>query len=277
MKTLVGLLALIILPALAAPEHADLVLHNGRIYTADAARPWIDAVAVAGDRIIAAGAQADIDAVRGPQTRVIDLRGAFALPGFNDAHVHVEATGALLVGVNLLDVHDAAAFTERIREATTRVPKGSWITRGDWGAYEQWVSGSAGTPSGRSSPDASSGKTQARTRDAARTQPFLPDRSLIDAVTPDHPVLVNRFDRSVYLANSLALTLAGVSEATASPAGGEIARDGSGRITGVLRGAAVDLVRKRIPPLSLPERLVHTRAVLRETESLPQRSETYVS
>ena len=102
-----------------------------------------------------------------------------------------------------------------------RLPKGSWITRGDWGAYEQWSAGSAGqTATG------GSGKG-----------PFLPDRARVDPVTPDHPVFVNRFDRSYYFANAVALKAAGITEATVPPPGGEIVKDASGRLTGALQSA----------------------------------------
>jgi predicted amidohydrolase YtcJ len=143
------LLILLLVGAAACgrPEpHAppDLILAGGTVYTLDEARPWAEAVAITGDRITAVGPDAEIRALAGPATRVIDLAGAFALPGFNDGHVHIDSTGALLTGVNLLDVHDADGFTERIQAATTRLPAGSWITRGDWGAYEQWEAGSAG-------------------------------------------------------------------------------------------------------------------------------------
>jgi predicted amidohydrolase YtcJ len=230
---------------------ADLILVNGRVYTLDAARPWAEAVAVAGSRIAAVGTSAVIRRMAGPATRVIDLGGAFALPGFNDAHVHVESTGALLVGVNLLDVHEPASFTARIREAAGRLPAGSWITRGEWGAYEQWAAGSSGT-----ARSASGG-----------TGPSTPSRDLIDSVTPDHPVLVNRFDRSMYLANSLALKLAGITETTPNPANGEIVKDAAGRPTGILKGAAADLVRRAIPPISFEQRLTQVRAVLDEART----------
>lgn len=236
------------LAACSGPRPADLVLVNGRVYTVDAAQPWAEAVAVAGDRIVAVGTTADVRRRVGEETRVLDVGGAFVSPGFNDAHVHVDSTGALLVGVNLLDVHEPAAFTERIAAAARRLPKGSWITRGDWGAYEQWSAGS----SGREGPTEAAG------------QPFTPDRALIDAVTPDHPVLVNRFDRSMYLANSAALDLAGITEQTRPPAGGAIDRDETGRLTGMLRGTAVDLVRSVIPPVPFEQRLVQVQAVLEE-------------
>lgn len=236
-------------PPAAAPP-ADLILAHGRIYTLDAQKPWAQAVAIRGDRILAVGGDREIAALAGPRTRVLDLRGEFALPGFNDAHVHIEATGALLVGANLLDVHEPKAFVERVRAAAARLPRGSWIMRGDWGAYEQWSAGS----SGNARPDGG----------APSGGPFLPSRDLIDPVTPDHPVLLNRFDRSVYLANTRALELAHIDAHTRPPPGGEIIKDAAGRPTGLLKGTAVDLVRKVIPPVPFEQRLVQARAVLQE-------------
>ena len=126
------------------PAPADLVLTGGRIYTLDAAKPWAEAVAIRGSRIVAVGSDADVRPFAGSDTRTIDLRGAFVAPGFNDAHVHIDSTGSLLVGVNLLEIHEAKAFTDAVAAAASRLPAGSWITRGDWGAYEQWSAGSAG-------------------------------------------------------------------------------------------------------------------------------------
>jgi len=241
-------LAAVLAAAPAGAQPADLLLVNGRVYTLDPARPWAEAVAIDGDRIAAVGTTAEISARRGPSTRVIDLGGRFALPGFNDAHVHIDSTGSLLVGANLLDVHTAAPFTQRLAEAASRLPKGSWILRGDWGAYEQWNTGSTGST--RSMRSIGS--------------PFTPSRDLIDAATPEHPVLVNRFDRSMFLANSLALKLAGIDDRTPNPDGGEIVRDARGRATGILTGSAAQLVRAVIPPIPFEQRLTQVRAVLKE-------------
>ncbi len=229
----------------------DLLLVNGRVYTADASRPWAEAVAVSGEIITGVGASAELRRLVGPKTRVIDLRGQFVAPGFNDAHVHVDGTGALLTGANLLDAHEPGVFLERLAAAAARLPEGSWITRGDWGAYEQWAAGSAGQTAAGGAPLAGKG-------------PFLPDRSYVDPVTPRHPVFVNRFDRSVYFTNSLALAAAGITEATLAPPGGEIVRDANGRLTGILRGAAAGLVRRVVPEISFEQRLTQVRAVLRE-------------
>jgi predicted amidohydrolase YtcJ len=252
MKQAVLLLA-VGLGAVAAAQQAEisLVLVNARIYTADPGRPWAEAVAVAGDRIHAVGRTTEIRRLAGSSTRVVDAAGAFVTPGFNDAHVHIDATGALLVGVNLLDVHAAGPFVQRLREAAGRLPAGSWITRGDWGAYEEWQEGSPGSTGSRSEVPGSR---------------FMPSRDLIDPVTADHPVFVNRFDRSLYLANSRALEAAGITAETPDPAGGEIVRDAAGRPTGILAGSAADLVRKVIPPMSDEQRLVQIRAVLQEAK-----------
>jgi predicted amidohydrolase YtcJ len=250
MRSAIAVLAFTVLGAgaVGAQDSADVILVNGRIYTLEESRPWAEALAIEGNRILAVGTNAEIRRLRGTATKEIDLGGAFASPGFNDSHVHVDGTGALLTGVNLLDVHEPQAFRERIRAAAERLPKGSWITRGMWGAYEQWQAGSSGeAPSSKES-----------------SGPFTPDRGLIDALTPDHPVLVSRFDRSMHLANSLALKLAGIDERTPSPEDGEIVKDASGKLTGILKGKAFDLVEQVIPPISFDQRLVQVRAVLKE-------------
>lgn len=253
MKNLVPLIATMAAAALGSVEGqqgVDLAIVNGVVHTVDARRPLAEALAVTGDRIVAVGTSAEIRKLAGARTRVIDARGGFVAPGFNDAHVHIDSTGALLVGVNLLDVHEPTAFRERIAGAATRLPAGAWITRGEWGAYEQWTSGSPGAPASGSP--------------AAPGTPFTPSRDLIDPVTPDHPVLVNRFDRSMYLANTKALDMAGITASTPDPPGGEIVKDASGRPTGVLTGTAAELVRKVQAPISFAQRLVQVRAVLQE-------------
>ena len=226
---------------------ADTILINGAVYTVDEARPWAEAVAIEDETILAVGGNDEIRALAGPDTRVIDLGGAFVSPGFNDGHVHVGSTGALLIGVNLLEVHEAAEFQEAIRGATGRLPAGGWITGGSWGAYEQWAAGSAGEQA-----------------TAAVAEPFTPHRDMIDPFTAEHPVLVSKFDRSMHLANSLALQLAGVDESTPDPEGGEFARDADGRLTGVLRGRAFNVVREAQAPKSFEQLMLEFEQVQKE-------------
>jgi hypothetical protein len=232
----------------AAPTGtADTILVNGAVYTVDEARPWAEAVAIDDETILAVGSNDEIQALAGPDTRVIDVGGAFVSPGFNDGHVHVGSTGALLIGVNLLEVHEEEPFREAIRGATERLPAGAWITGGSWGAYEQWAAGSAGE--------------QATSTVA---EPFTPHRDMIDPLTAEHPVLVSKFDRSMHLANSLALQLAGVDESTPDPEGGELGRDADGRLTGVLRGSAFNLVRQAQAPKSFEQLMLEFEQVQKE-------------
>jgi predicted amidohydrolase YtcJ len=185
------------------------------------------------------GTTAQALARRGAATRVIDLQGRFATPGFIDDHTHFTSAGALLLGANLLDVADAAKLAQRLREARDRLPAGAWITGGDWGAYEEWAANSAGAT-------------------ARPTTRFNPHRGLIDSVTPNTPVLINRFDRSAYLANGRALTLANLS--CGAPVAGLECENGAA--TGRVSGEALRRVRAAILAKSFEQRLREGRAAL---------------
>jgi predicted amidohydrolase YtcJ len=205
-------------PALAP----DLLIVNAAVRTMDDARPTAEAIAVAGNRIAAVGTSADLRALAGPKTRVIDARGRSVLPGFNDAHVHWLSGGFSITNVDLRDASSPAEFTRRIGEFAKKIPKGRWILGGDWD-HEKF-------------PGAQ-----------------LPTREWIDAATPDNPVFVNRLDGHMALANSLALKLARVTKDTRDVPGGLIVRDANGEPTGILKDAAMDLVDRVVPPRSWEE------------------------
>jgi hypothetical protein len=219
-----------LLPAQARPA-ADLIITNAKVYTVDKAQPHAEAVAVIGERIVAVGSAADIDQWRGSATKVIDAGGKLLLPGFNDAHVHFIDGGVQLDSVDLRYATSPEEFTKRIADRVKITSKGEWITGGDWDE-EKW------------------------------TPPHLPTRQLIDSVTPDIPVFVNRYDGHESLANSLALKLAGVTRDTPNPTGGEIVKDADGNPTGVLKDAAQSLVEDKIPPMSHERRLRAARRAL---------------
>ncbi len=208
-----------ILGGCTGSRDADLVLIPGRIFTADEARPFAEALAVREGRIVAVGSEAEVARWIGELTEVRRLPGTLAVPGFNDAHVHMLDGGLSLTAVQLRDARDRFEFRDRIAAFAAGLPEGEWIRHGNWD-HESW-------------PD--------RTR---------PTRELIDPVTPRHPVLVTRLDGHVSLANSLALELAGVTAGTPDPEGGEIERDErTGELTGILVDAAQDLVYAVVPAL----------------------------
>ena len=111
---------------------ADLVVLNARVWTVDAGHPDAEAIAIRGERIVAVGAAADIEPLRGPGTKVVDARGRFVMPGFNDAHIHLMTGGAQLDSVNLRDASSPEEFARRIGERARTTPRGEWVTGGDW-------------------------------------------------------------------------------------------------------------------------------------------------
>jgi hypothetical protein len=227
---------------------ADLIVNNALIWTGDTLQPRAEALAVRGERLIAVGTNRQINALRARRTRVIDADGRFITPGFIDDHTHFAQAGALLIGANLLDVHTAEPFALRIKEAVARMSPGAWLTGGDWGAYED-------------SPAKSTG-AQA---DAAATRPrFSPDRTIIDSVSGSTPMLLNRWDRSAYLANAIALERAGLS-CDRPVQGLECA---SGGATGRVADSALARVRRAIAARIFDQRLREARAALQHLAEL---------
>jgi predicted amidohydrolase YtcJ len=218
----------------ARQSEADLVVVNARVRTMDAARPEAEAVAVRGNRIAAVGTNEEVRRLAGARTRVVDAEGASVLPGFNDAHVHFLSGGFQLSSVDLRDAPTPQEFAERIRRFAEKLPKGRWITGGDWD-HERWPDVQGSAP--------------------------LPTKELIDSFTTDRPVFVNRLDGHMALANSYTLRLAGVTRDTPDPPGGLIVRDAkTGEPTGILKDAAQSFVWKVYPEPSFEEKLDAARA-----------------
>jgi predicted amidohydrolase YtcJ len=224
------LLALVCCLVLPEPNQAqsktpaDLIITDAKIWTVDKSVPTAQAVAVLGDRIVALGSDTDLDAWRGPGTRVIDAGGKLLLPGFNDAHVHFVSGGRQLDSIQLNDATTPQEFARRIAGRAKVTPKGEWIVGGNWDETK-W------------------------------NPPNMPTKELIDGLTPDTPVFVSRYDGHMGLANSLALRLAGITANTPDPPGGTIVRDAQGNPTGALKDAATDYIDKVIPPLTHEQRL----------------------
>ncbi len=240
-----SLCVVVIAPVALSAQQADLILTNARIWTGDSLRPRAEAVAILGERILVVGTRDDVLATRGPKTVVRDLGGKFVAPGFIDNHTHFAQAGALLTGVNLLDVADAAQLVRRVREARERLPRGAWIVGGEWGAYEAFAQGSTGAAA-----------------NAPSRPTFSPHRSLIDSITPESPALLSKWDRSTFLANGRALAATG---ATCAWEGVECV---NGAPTGRLTPAAADRVRSVIPPKPIEQRLIESRTALRHLSEL---------
>ncbi len=227
------------------PGEATLILHHGRVWTVDDAHPEAQAVAVRGDTIVKVGSDAEVLALRGAATRVIDLQGRLVVPGFNDAHTHFENAVSWFFQVMVMAVNTQEDLLAQLRGATARVPAGMWITGGDWGTFA-WQAARKAAPAGWSA--------------------LVPDLAAIDAVTPAHPVLLRRFDHR-YFVNSAGMRLAGISEEASTAADYE--RDPrTGRLTGMLSPAAGEQVEKLLPPPTRALKLIGARGVMRELNAV---------
>src|SRR5688500_16140975 len=141
--TLLLLSALVVVGQQQPQTHADLILHNGVIWTVNEKDPTAQAVAIKDGKFVAVGTNTAALKLRGPGTRVIDLKGNFVVPGFNDNHVHF-ASAAQFLEFNIMRASAQHEFVARVKEVTSRLPKGEWIVGGFWGAYDQWAAGSTG-------------------------------------------------------------------------------------------------------------------------------------
>jgi len=222
--------------SLAQAQTANLVLLNGRVWTENPRLPESEAVAIDGSRILAVGSSAAMRKLAGPNCKVVDLQGRRVLPGFNDAHVHFLGGGNSLISVQLGDANSAAEMRRRIGAYAQSIGKGEWIREGNWD-HQRW------------------------------TPAVLPTHELIDAVTPNNPVLVWRVDGHMVLVNAYAMKLAGIDRTTQDVPGGEILRDKDGNPTGILKDEATALVERVLPPLSTQRLDQAMQAALRAAAS----------
>ena len=213
----------------AASAPADLVLRGGVVHTVDAKRPRAEAVAVREGRIVAVGSDAEVAALVGPRTRVVELAGRTVVPGFDDAHAHLLGIGFARLDVDLTGTRTFDEVVARVAaELRTRRP-GEWVRGRGW--HEgKWVAPAPGAVRG------------------------FPTHAALTAVSPDNPVVLERADGHAVLANARAMALRGVGRETRPPAGGEVIRDADGAPTGVFVDNAQSLVEPPERTLSETER-----------------------
>ena len=192
----------------------DLILTNGRIYTVDAKDSWAEAVAVTGGRIVAVGSAAEIGALKGPHTKVEDLGGRMAMPGFVDIHNHILMAGqSALYELQFPPSSSIDEICGHVRARAEKAAPGQWIVGNQWGADKMA---------------------------ALNTEESL---AKLDAAGLGHPVLLRDETMHNRWVNSEAMRLAGISGNQPDPPQGAFARDpATGRLTGVLIESAAGIV-----------------------------------
>ncbi|MGA7921231.1 MAG: amidohydrolase family protein [Candidatus Acidiferrales bacterium] len=205
---------------LPASSEADLLIVNGNVLTGEglySGTPQrVSAFAIRDGLVMKTGDEKEILKLRGRKTEVIDLRGAFVMPGFNDAHLHLASGGFEKLNVDLVGVKSLEEMRQRIAARVKTAHAGEWISGRGWD-HLTW------------------------------NEQVLPTRQDLDLVTGDHPAIFTRVDGHIAVANSAALKAAGITKDTAGPAGGKIDKDANGDPTGILREGARDAVYDAIP------------------------------
>lgn len=227
------------LALLLAAEAPDRVLVNGVVHTMDEARPRAEAVAITAGRISAVGSSAEVLALKGPRTEVIDLQGATVVPGLKESHGHFVGIGQARMVLDLVGTKSWDEVVARVAAAAKTRPKGAWIVGRGWheGKWE--------------------------TKPAREVRGFPPHGAL-SAVSPDHPVYLVRADGHAGFANAQAMALMKITKETKAPAGGDIIRDANGQATGVF----IDTAQRLIQPPGSSEQDVREAIRLATEECL---------
>lgn len=211
-----------------------ICFYNGKIYTVDARSSVAEAVVIENGRILFVGSTPEArTAWSDSRTKMVNLEGKLMLPGFIDNHTHFADGGMYLSGIDLRGAKSTTEFKSILKKYADS-HKGEWINSGNWD-HESW-----------------------EVKD-------LPTKEMIDNLTNDSPVFVDRFDGHMALANSKALTLAGITKDTKSPDGGEIVKDPkTGEPTGILKDAAMSLIYSIIPALTPEQKIKYVQRALQE-------------
>src|SRR5580692_5945533 len=204
-QTCVAVFLLSLFQAAAESQQAppDSVLLNGKIFTSDAAHPYVQAIAIRGERITATGDSATIRTLAGPQTKQIDLGGRTVIPGINDAHNHISISPPNRIDLELKSPDpDWPEVKEAIISAVLRAPEGTFVY-GDIGLKI--------------------------------FRDLEVNRDTIDQVAPNNPVILETFTGHAWIVNSSAIAQIGIREKQPDPVGGRYERSPDGRLSGVLR------------------------------------------
>jgi predicted amidohydrolase YtcJ len=216
------------------PSHASLILVNGRVYTLNWDEPRKDgtsaqgaprdsagwfpdatAVAIRNSEILFVGSSVDAMEFEGDSTRVVNLAGATVIPGLVDSHTHVFGLGALLDQVNLVSVATEEEAVDLIVERAKSVPEGEWIVGRGW--------------------------------DEGAWANRYPDKALLTAKVPDHPVFMDSLHGFAGWGNQMALDEAGITADSPVPVGGEMRLGADGEPTGLFLNQAVQMLGSAVP------------------------------
>ena len=216
------------LPLAAQSASPDAIYYHGHILTGlglgQGKLDFVNAIAMRDGIITATGTDESLLKTKGPKTQLVDLGGAFTMPGMNDAHTHLGEAGHIQLSVDLTGSKTLQEMLDRIERAAKISPPGKWLQGGGWD-HTVWP------------------------------EKVLPTRQELDAITHGHPAIFERVDGHIAIANTAALEAAGINRTTPDPQGGKFDHDSHGELTGIVReDPAMEMVFKVIPPPTPAER-----------------------
>ncbi len=211
------------------PDPADLIITNGKIYTVDVSNSVVEAVAVKDGVIIAVGAAADINTYQGEATRIVDLGGRPAYPGFVEGHAHIMGVGQNILNIDLRETKSYQELVDAVAAKAAETPEGEWIVGRGW-HQDKWTEGPENLIKG------------------------FPTHDLLSEAVPNHPVWLKHASGHAGLANEKAMEEADVNKDTPNPDGGEIFKGLGGQPTGIFNETAQGNIVRVIPDESKSRR-----------------------
>ncbi len=199
-------------------EFADTLLINGNFYTIDTEHPRVEAIAIKGNRIIKIGTTEEISQLGGADTKIINLEGHFAMPGFIEGHGHFSGLGKSLINLNFLKSKNWQEIVDMVGQKAKTLEPGEWIEGRGW-HQEKWNT------------------------ELEQQVHGYPYHDALSAVSPDNPVILYHASGHGLFANKKAMELAGISIETPSPSGGSIVRNEQGEAIGVFEERAMGIIR----------------------------------
>lgn len=193
----------------------DMIVHHAHVHVVDKTNSVEEAIAIEGNKVLAVGTNEEVLQLAGPQTKLVDAKGASVIPGINDSHCHMWEAGMLMEGIMTFGIPSIKELAEEVGKRVAELKPGQWLQGGSW-IESQFIEGR------------------------------MPTKHDLDPVSPDHPVVLERIF-STCVANSAALKAAGITKNTPDPKGGTIGRDEHGEPNGLLFRSAKQLVRDVMP------------------------------
>jgi predicted amidohydrolase YtcJ len=225
--------------AVLQAQPADLVLRYGKIVTMESSTPEVEAFAARGGKIVALGTNQQIEKFIGPDTKIVNLRGRLAIPGFIEGHGHFMALGASKMSLNLRDVKNWDQIVAMVAAAASEAKPGTWIIGHGW-HQAKWDPPPSPSVQG------------------------FPLHDALSKVSPNNPVWLTHASGHAGFANAEAMRIAGIDKNTPNPPGGEILKDAQGNPTGLFNEQAQNLIsralveyRTHLPPTEIASEARH--------------------